>query len=94
MTTYLMKLARAGVLPSTLVGALAFGLAIGIFATAGAISGLADQLARGWPRRKAVRAAVGHSLELETYRSLVLRQGLSRKQAVDAMLRLVTASAA
>lgn len=62
--------------------------------TTGAISGLADRLARGWPRRKAVRAAVGHSLELETYRSLVLRQGLSRKQAVDAMLRLVTASAA
>ena len=29
-----MKLARAGAFPSTLVGALAFGLAIGIFATA------------------------------------------------------------
>ncbi len=50
---------------------------------------LADDLARGWPRRKNVRAAVGHALEFETWRSLVRRQGLSRKQAVDSMLRLV-----
>ena len=55
-------------------------------------SRLADQLARGWPRRKAVRATVGHSLEFGTWRSLVLRQGLSRRQAVDAMVRLVVAS--
>ena len=54
-----------------------------------ATSELADDLARGWPRRKTVRAAVGHALEFETWRSLVRRQGLSRKQAVDAMLRLV-----
>ena len=50
--------------------------------------GLADALARGWPRRKAVRAAVGHALEFETWRSLVRRQGLSRPQAVEAMVRL------
>ena len=50
---------------------------------------LADDLARGWPRRKAVRAAIGHALEFETWRSLVRRQGLSRQQAVEAMLRLV-----
>ena len=50
---------------------------------------LADVLARGWPRRKTVRAAIGHALEFETWRSLVRRQGLSRKQAVDATLRLV-----
>ena len=49
---------------------------------------LADALARGWPRRRTVRAAIGHALEFETWRSLVRRQGLSRKQAVDAMLRL------
>jgi AcrR family transcriptional regulator len=49
---------------------------------------LADTLARGWPRRKTVRAAIGHALEFESWRSLVRRQGLSRKQAVDAMLRL------
>ena len=53
------------------------------------LAGLADQLARGWPRRKTVRGAIGHALEFETWRSLVRRQRLSRTQAVDAMLRLV-----
>jgi AcrR family transcriptional regulator len=57
--------------------------------TIGEISRLADELARGWSRRKAVRAAIGHALEFETWRSLVRRQGLSRRQAVGAMLRLV-----
>ena len=51
---------------------------------------LADTVSRGWPRRKSVRAAIGHALEFETWRSLVRRQGLSRTQAVDAMARLVT----
>jgi AcrR family transcriptional regulator len=50
---------------------------------------LADELARGRPRRKTLRAAVGHALEFETWRSLTRRQGLSRRQAVEAMLRLV-----
>jgi AcrR family transcriptional regulator len=50
---------------------------------------IADVTARGWPRRKSVRAALGHALEFETWRSLVRRQGLSRTQAVDAMARLV-----
>ena len=58
--------------------------------TAALTSELADDLARGWPRRKTVRAAIGHALEFETWRSLVRRQGLSRKQAVDAMLQLAT----
>jgi AcrR family transcriptional regulator len=53
-------------------------------------NGLADDLARGWPRRKTVRAVIGHALEFETWRSLVRRQGLSRRQAVDAMVRLAT----
>jgi AcrR family transcriptional regulator len=53
------------------------------------ISELADALARDWPRRRATRAAIGHALEFETWRSLVRRQGLSREQAVDAMMRLV-----
>ena len=57
--------------------------------TAQAMHQLADALLRGWPRRKAVRAAIGHALEFETWRSLVRRQGLSRKQSVDAMVRLV-----
>jgi AcrR family transcriptional regulator len=51
---------------------------------------LRDGLATGWPRRKAVKAAIGHALELETWHSLVRRHGLTRKQAVDAMLRFVT----
>ena len=60
--------------------------------TAVTTSRLADDLARGWPRRKAVRAAIGHALEFETWRSLVRRQELSRKQAVDAMSRLVASA--
>ena len=51
---------------------------------------LADAVSLGWPRRKSVRAAIGHALEFETWRSLVRRQGLSRTQAVDAMTRLVS----
>jgi AcrR family transcriptional regulator len=49
-------------------------------------------VSRGWPRRKGVRAAIGHALEFETWRSLVRRQGLSRPQAVDAMTRLVSSA--
>ena len=37
----------------------------------------------------AARAAIGHALEFETWRSLVRRQGLSRRAAVDLMVRLV-----
>lgn len=51
---------------------------------------LADGLARGWPRRKAVRAAIGHALAFETWRSLVRAEGLTEKQAVEAMVRFVT----
>ena len=46
-------------------------------------------LGRGWPRRKAVRAAISHALEFETWRSLVRRNGLTRSQAVEAMLGFV-----
>lgn len=54
------------------------------------LASLRDALLAGWPRRKAVRAAIGHALELETWDSLVRRQGLTRQQAVDAMLAFVT----
>ena len=54
-----------------------------------AISSLRAELANGWPRRKAVQAAIGHALDFETWRSLARRQGLTRKQAVDAMLSFV-----
>ena len=50
---------------------------------------VAAGLSRDWPRRKPVRAAIGHALEFETWRSLVRRQGLTRTQAVAEMLRLV-----
>jgi hypothetical protein len=56
---------------------------------AGELAAFADAVARGWARRKPVRAAIGHALEFETWRSLVQRQRLSRSQAVDAMTRLV-----
>jgi AcrR family transcriptional regulator len=56
------------------------------------LAALADALARGLPRRKSVRAAIGHALEFETWRSLVRRQGLTPRQAVDSMLRLVTSA--
>ena len=52
---------------------------------------LVGAVARGWPGRKTVRAAIGHAVEFETWRSLVRGQGLSRRQAVDAMLRFVEA---
>jgi AcrR family transcriptional regulator len=50
---------------------------------------VADVVAQSWPRRKRVRAAIGHALDFETWRSLVRRQGLSRSQAADAMTRFV-----
>jgi AcrR family transcriptional regulator len=51
---------------------------------------LADHLARGWPRRKSVRAAIGHALAFESWRSLVRGEGLTQKQAVDSMVRFVS----
>jgi AcrR family transcriptional regulator len=51
------------------------------------LEALRNVAAAGWPRRKAVRAAIAHAFELETWQSLVRRQGLTRKQAVDAMVR-------
>jgi AcrR family transcriptional regulator len=49
----------------------------------------ADTIAQAWPRRRTVRAAIGHALEFETWRSLVRGQGLTRAQAVDAMASFV-----
>ena len=54
-----------------------------------AVGSLRGALADGWSRRKAVQAAIGHALDFETWRSLTRRQGLTRAQAVDAMLRFV-----
>ena len=41
-----------------------------------------------------VRAAIGHGLEFETWRSLVRRQELTDDEAVDAIAGLVEAAAA
>lgn len=49
-------------------------------------------LERGWPARRPVRAAIGHALQFETWRSLCRREGLSRRAAVDAMLKLAASA--
>jgi len=72
---------------ATLVPAHSEALAEAAEATAA----LVGAAARGWPRHKVVRAAIAHAAEFETWRSLVRGQGLSRKQAVDAMMRFVEA---
>ena len=72
---------------ATLVPASAEALA----EEAEALAALVAAVSRGWPRRKIVRAAIGHAVEFGTWRSLVRGQGLSHEQAVGAMLRLVEA---
>ena len=52
------------------------------------LAALADGLAAPFGRRKLPRAAVGHAISFETWRSLA-REGLTRRQAVDAMVRFV-----
>ena len=50
----------------------------------------ASVLAAGRPRRKVTRAAIGHALAFDTWRSLVRAQGLvATKQAVELVTRLV-----
>jgi AcrR family transcriptional regulator len=50
---------------------------------------VADQLATDLGRSSTLRAAVGHALAFETWRSLVRREGLTTAAALDAMLALV-----
>lgn len=50
---------------------------------------LADRLAADLGGSTTVRAAVGHALAFETWRSLVRREALTTAEAVDAMLALV-----
>lgn len=51
-------------------------------------------LADGWDvsdeRRSLLLAAIGHTLDFETWRSLVRRQNLTDEQAVELMVRFVT----
>ncbi len=69
---------------------LVSGYAFQIEEEAAVRAAAADILARDLPRRRAVRAAVGHALDFETWRSLVRRQGLTRRQAIEAMVSLAT----
>ena len=57
--------------------------------TTEALRDLGDQLARGRPRRRTVRAAIGHAIEFETWRSLVRRQGCTNGEAVRLMVGFV-----
>jgi AcrR family transcriptional regulator len=54
-----------------------------------AIDQIADGLARPLGRRRIVRAAVGHAVAFETWRSLVPREGLTNAQAADAMVAFI-----
>jgi len=53
------------------------------------LAAVADRLAAGHNGTGVLRAAVGHALAFETWRSLVRREGLTTDAAVDAMLTLV-----
>jgi len=57
-----------------------------------AFEDMADELARPLGRGKLVRAAIGHALALETWRSLTEREGLTTVQAVEAMLVFIEAA--
>ncbi len=67
-------------------------IAVRMEARAAVMGGLAEQLAAGRPRRKAVRAAIGHALDFATWRSLTRDQGLSRAQAVGLMRAMAAAA--
>jgi AcrR family transcriptional regulator len=53
-------------------------------------AGLADVLSRRYGRSRAARAAVGHALAFDTWRSLVQREGLTSREAAEAMTAFVT----
>ena len=65
-------------------------------ARAGMAEAMVELLMRGrgqrGARRKRVRAAIGHALAFQTWRSLAREQGLSRRQAVELMTALVAAA--
>ena len=53
---------------------------------------VSDVLMEGRPRRKKSRAAIGHALDFQTWRSLVREQGLPTAEAVELMVALVRAA--
>ena len=60
--------------------------------SAARLASAADVLADGLGRSPETRAAIGHALEFETWRSLCRQQGLSREAAVDLMVRLAASN--
>jgi AcrR family transcriptional regulator len=63
----------------------------------GWLDAAADAMLRGRPERGAsrrrLRAAVGHALAFETWRSLVSHQGMSRSETIELMRSLAAAAA-
>jgi len=60
------------------------------------LASIADRLAKEAPPGKArtrVRAAIGHALDFNTWRSLTREQGLDQAEAVKLMARLIQAAA-
>lgn len=55
------------------------------------LAAVADALAAPYGRGRGVRAATGHAIAFETWQSLVGREGLSNRQAADAMVSFVEA---
>ena len=70
----------------SLVPSVAKQMDLGLIPYMDAASGV---LLEGRPRRKKTGAAIAHALGFQTWRSLVLEHGLSRKQAVELMAALV-----
>jgi AcrR family transcriptional regulator len=60
----------------------------------GLLAAAAELLLAGRPRRRAVRAAIGHALAFATWRSLAREQGLDDADAVRLMRGLVAAASA
>ena len=62
----------------------------------GWLDAAADTILHGRPergaRRRRVRAAVGHALAFETWRSLVRHQGMSRSETIELMQALAAAA--
>jgi AcrR family transcriptional regulator len=64
----------------------------GMAAFAEYLEAIRGTLLRGRPRRRAVRAAIGHALAFTTWQSLARDQQLDDQQAVELMCRLVAAA--
>jgi hypothetical protein len=56
------------------------------------LDAISGALLRGRPRRKAVRAAIGHAVAFGTWRSLARDQQLDDARAVELMCRFVAAA--